>query len=240
MTTPRAPRRVVAGLARRTGAATLLSACGGEDATPADAASSEPGGLLVGDPRTIEPFTDPGSQLGTVEDLTAYLLPGLSGPGADCVTGELDRDQVLGAEQTDGAVLVAETVVGCVDAASFGKIPAMYAVGFEPDASLRYPELEACAVEELADSTESVRRSILSAVYVKRLDLYGPPESREVAADKLGLLTSCMDEDDRRPPRLRRRPPRPTRRSTRSRCPGRWCRPGPAPRRCRPRSPTGS
>ena len=182
----------------------LLSGCAGlGGATPEEEAARSPvatevaSAAVYGDPASIEAFTDPEAQLQTPEDLAAYLLPGLSGPGVDCVTEGIEMSQILEVTADVGAEAAATLVVDCVEDESFGKIPAMYAVGFEEDGGESYQALEVCAMEELAPSTESVRESLLTAMYEKRLDLYGPPESRTVASDKLELLTTCLDERTR-------------------------------------------
>ena len=172
-----------------------------EPVEPAETAAS-----IFGDPDSIEPFTDPATQLKDEGDLADYLLPGFSGPGVECVENELDLAQVLDVPAGTGARTAAEMITKCVDVPSLGKIPTMYAVGFGATGSTDYGNLEPCVTEEFASVTEAMRVGVLSAMYEKRLDLYGPPDSRTVAADKLRSLTTCLDSEDDSAPGTSPRP----------------------------------
>ncbi len=181
-------------------AASVLVGCGGgSDRTSEDpesgaaSAALDAAGPVYGDPSAIEPFTDPETQLETPEDLTTYLLPGFTGPGVDCVVDRVELPQILQVGEDVGAEAAASLVVDCVEDESFGKIAAMYAVGFESDGDQRYQTLEGCAMTGFGDKPDAARVDILQTIYEKRLDLYGPPDSRIAAADELELGTTCLD-----------------------------------------------
>jgi hypothetical protein len=206
----------------------VLAGCGGDDASDsadgdarvdqrasADDGSTEPveagEGSLFADPGAIRPFSDPGSQIASDADLVDYLLPGLTGSGADCLEAGLDAERLLDADIADAAALVAAGILACVDPDEIGKIFGMYAVGFEDDGRSRYADLAACVIDAFAVLDPGAVEKGLVAVYTERLDLYGPPTSREVAGREIRRLTDCStvapngpDKSDPGPPQNQR------------------------------------
>ncbi|MBX3313129.1 MAG: hypothetical protein KF906_02315 [Actinobacteria bacterium] len=185
----------------------LLAGCG-VDGGSSDATADEPDGTttttealdegaIVGDPGSIRAFDDPSTEITDAQDLTDYLLPGFSGPGVDCVVGDLDVAEVLDNSREDGGWTAARVVVGCVDITHFGKIVAMYATAVDPDSEIAYEDIEACVAREYSED-EGANTYKLATVYEARLDLEGPVTSPGVARDEIGLTTGCLAdfEDD--------------------------------------------
>lgn len=173
-----------------------LAACEGDGQPSRDDPSSsqaddEVDGTLSGDPTAIRTFVEPAVEVVDGADLTDYVLPGLTGPGADCVEEGVDLEVALGNDVETGAASVAELVLSCVDPGEVGKIFAMYAVGFETDGPSRYDDLEECAGEGFAEIGSAEARESLARVYGERLELSGPPTSRAVAAGEITRLTDC-------------------------------------------------
>lgn len=150
-------------------------------------------GSLFADPGAIRDFPDPAGQIRAEVDLVQYLLPGLTGSGADCLESRLDLDDTLSGSSSSPAG-VADSVQACVAPDEIGKIFGMYAVGFEEDGTSRYADLAACVTDEFGAQEPTEVGDALTAVYVERLDLAGPPTSREVAADEIERLTNCSTE----------------------------------------------
>lgn len=154
---------------------------------------AEPGpeGILSGDPTAIRAFPEPAVEVVDRADLTDYLLPGLTGAGADCVEEKVDVETALGTDVEAGAASVSELVLSCVEESEIAKILAMYAVGFESDGPSRYDDLARCASVDFAVLPAAEARESLARVYGERLELSGPPTSRAVAADEIARLTDC-------------------------------------------------
>lgn len=148
-------------------------------------------GPLDGDPGSMVAFEDPATEIASTEDLTAYLLPGLSGAGADCMRNTIDLDDVLDAPLDAGAKVVVRTVDACVESDSIGSIVAMYAALLEGDIAGRYADLRSCTADAFAVMDEVERRTALEAIYQARLDLSAAPTSPGVAGDAIERLTSC-------------------------------------------------
>ena len=148
-------------------------------------------GTLFADPGAIRPFADPATEIQGDGDLVDYLLPGLTGSGADCLEEMVDTDDVLASAPADGATTVGELVLACVAPDEIGKIFGMYAVGFEEDGRSRYADLAACVTDGFADLDRAQVQGSLVAVYVERLDLAGAPTSRLAAAEQIDELTAC-------------------------------------------------
>ncbi len=148
-------------------------------------------GTLSADPEAIRPFSNPATQISSDADLVAYLLPGLTGSGVDCLETGLDAERLLDSEVDAGAELVATGILACVAPDEIGKIIGMYAVGFEDDGASRYADLAVCVAEGFAALDRPTVERVLIAVYTERLALYGPPDSRVVAASAIERLTDC-------------------------------------------------
>jgi hypothetical protein len=162
--------------------------------TPTTSTTALASGPVVGDVADIVAFDDPASQLQTDDDLIAYLMPGLAGPGVDCVSGELDVDDVLAQSFDDGGTVVARTVADCVDDDSLGILVAMYAVGFEPDGAELFEAIDSCAADAVGELPTDDAETLLQDIFTARLDLVGPPTSRTLAADFLVGETECLAE----------------------------------------------
>lgn len=179
-----------------TSALLALAACQSDGQSSGDEPSSteadgEVDGTLSGDPTAIRTFVEPAVEVADSADLADYVLPGLTGPGAECVEEGADVEVALGNDVEAGAASVSELVLSCVDQGEVGKIFAMYAVGFEADGPSRYVDLEECAAEGFADVSGAEAREALARVYGERLELTGPPTSRAVAAGEITRLTDC-------------------------------------------------
>ena len=163
-----------------------------EEAEPAatDAKATQKGDL-DGDPSDIELFSDPAADVITDADLVAYLLPGMSGPGADCVEAAIDRQAILDVEIKTGAAAAAKLAGECVTDDSFGKVIAMYAVGFSDEGATHYSDIEPCVADEFSELTASQRHDALQSIFQARLDLTGPLTSPDIAADAVARLTPC-------------------------------------------------
>lgn len=169
--------------------ALTAAACGsgGAEADP------EPGPTLMEarvDASQIRAFSDPSSQLDGVDDLVAYLLPGMSGPGVECVRSRLSAD-VIGMTPADGARSATSVVGSCLDGPSMGRLLAAYAYGFGPDAAERLPESYPCVASELARLDRGRAEDAVRAVLEVRLDLTGPVGSPQVAGEQIDALTDC-------------------------------------------------
>lgn len=177
----------------------VLAACGQGDEDPPEIADYEsPLGTLDGSPSDIVGFTDPAAQITDEAAAVAYLLPGLTGTGADCVEEQIDLDAVLEPQtRASNAADASSLVQDCVEPESIGKLVAMYAVGFDADAGHQYVALADCVTAEFGDLSTAVRLEVVGDIFAKRLDLYGPLESPGVAADAIARHTSCTpDEPD--------------------------------------------
>ncbi len=186
----------------------VLTGCGdsdrltGEETTETGEETTETGGetveevgpgegSLFADPGAIRPFADPDTEIKSYSDLVDYLLPGLTGSGADCLGEEIDADAVLEGDAAEGAAMVADLILACVDPDEVGKIFGMYAVGFEKDGRSRYADLAVCVADGFRDLDPAEVEEALVRVYTERLDLSGPPTSRLAAADEIADLTTC-------------------------------------------------
>ncbi len=115
----------------------------------------------------------------------------MSGPGADCVEAAIERQAILDVEIKIGAAAAAKVAGECVTDDSFGKIIAMYAVGFSDEGATRYADIEPCVADELSEFTASQRHDVLQSIFEARLDLAGPLRSPDIAADAVARLTPC-------------------------------------------------
>lgn len=183
----------------------LLAGCGGEseerpagDETPVGDETVDEvevgEGTLFADPGAIRQFSDPAAEITSDSDLVAYLLPGLTGSGADCLEDEIDVDEILESSIAAGTELVVDRILACVAPQEIGKIFGMYAVGFEDDGRSRYPDLAACAIDGFSGLDRAEVEEALAKVYTERLDLAGPPTSRLVAAEQIEDLTNCSTD----------------------------------------------
>jgi hypothetical protein len=174
----------------------VLAGCGGDSEGPptgeetVEAVGAGEGSLFA-DPGAIRLFADPAAEINSDGDLVDYLLPGLTGSGADCLGDEIDADAVLESETAEGAAMVADLVLACVAPDEVGKIFGMYAAGFEEDGRSRYADLAVCVVDGFSDLDPAEVEEALVRVYTERLDLAGPPTSRVAAADEIADLTTC-------------------------------------------------
>jgi hypothetical protein len=148
-------------------------------------------GSLFADPGAIRKFADPATEITSSSDLVDYLLPGLTGSGADCLGGQIDADAVLESDAAEGAATVADLILACVAPDEVGKILGMYAVGFEKDGPSRYADLAVCVADGFRDLDPAEVEESLVRVYTERLDLSGPPTSRQAAADEIADRTTC-------------------------------------------------
>lgn len=164
---------------------------------------------LDGDPSDIELFSDPAADVITDAHLVAYLLPGMSAPGADCVEAAIDRQAILDVEIKTGAAAAAKVATDCVTDDSFGKVIAMYAVGFSDEGASHYADIEPCVADEFSELTASQRHDVLQSIFQARLDLAGPLTSPDIAADAVARLIPCRTAAGTR--RTRRRLHRPDR-----------------------------
>lgn len=174
----------------------VLAGCGGDSGEPptGEKTVKEVGageGSLFADPGAIRQFADPAAEINSDGDLVEYLLPGLTGSGADCLEDEIDADAVLESDMAEGAKLVADLILACVAPDEVGKIFGMYAVGFEEDGRSRYADLAVCVADGFSTLDGAEVEEALARVYVERLNLAGPPTSRLVAADEIADLTEC-------------------------------------------------
>ena len=187
-------------------AVALAAACGGsqdEESAAEQTSDSLPGqpkpGPMTGDVADVKPFTDPAAQIVDSTELTAYVLPGMSGAGVKCARAQLEPDEILDMSFSEGADAVATILTDCTDADSIGRVVAMYATGFEADHGVQYGELEACAAEELVPPTPpepgEVRRAhrLLTPILEARLDLLGPLTSPGIAYDTIADETTCLE-----------------------------------------------
>lgn len=156
-----------------------------------DSEPAEERGALVADPAGIRSFSDPAAEILGDADLVDYLLPGLTGSGADCLERELAGSEVLDRELEEGAEETATLVLRCVDADSIGRVFGMYAVGFEETGPDQFAALEPCLAEQFGQLQVGDLSAALTRLYTERLDLFGPPTSRIVAADDIDELTTC-------------------------------------------------
>lgn len=180
-----------------------LAACGGSSdsadpppPTETTTASLSPG-RIDADVAAVRSFSNPAEQIRSAADLTAYLLPGISGEGAECVQNALAVDRVLAASPAEGASEVADVVTGCVDPSDWGTVLLMYAVGFGDDGAEQFGELEPCvqahgSSDEPLGSADQVR-PLFERVYAARLDLAAPPTSPDIARSILTDVTDCFD-----------------------------------------------
>ena len=198
-------RRFLSGLVVL-GAVALVGACGGGESTSAESndrpSASEEGpaemGPVEGDPDSIRTFDDPATEIETASDLTDYLLPGMSGTGADCTAATLDPDEVLVNSREDGAWVVAFVVTDeCVTAKTVGNIVAMYAAALDDteDLPYTYEDIAPCVAREWADD-EGANTTRLAEVFEARLDLEGPVKSPEIARETISSSTGCLDDYD--------------------------------------------
>ena len=195
------------------GAAALLApACGGDEPVStsnerppeegSEKGSAEKGsdekGPVEGDPDAVRMFDDPATEIETAEDLTEYLLPGMSGKGADCTAATLDPDEVLVNSREDGAWSAAFVVTDdCVTAKTLGNVVAMYATALEPSEVLpySYEDIAPCVAREWADD-EGANTTRLAEVFEARLDLEGPVTSPGIARESIENSTGCLDDFD--------------------------------------------
>ena len=150
-------------------------------------------GSVRGEVTAIEVFADPASQIHTNTDLTAYLLPGLSGAGVQCAEDALDPAAILAMPVAEGARAVTGIILECVDRDDVGSIVAMYAVGFQADGAERFPEVGPCAAAALASDSTKALRVGLESIYLARLDLSAPPTSPDIANEFLQQNSGCLD-----------------------------------------------
>ncbi|MGF1598132.1 MAG: hypothetical protein ACFCVK_14565 [Acidimicrobiales bacterium] len=177
-------------------AGSAASGTGADDVATTVADQTEGGGEVIGSPDDIRQFTDPAGEIGDAADLTAYLLPGMSGPGVDCVADTIDVGEVLDNSREGGSWTAARVITGCVSDATFGRIIAMYATELGTPASLRYGDIERCVSREWA-TAGGANTTKMATVLEARLDLAGPVTSPDVAWREIGLTTGCLDDVDR-------------------------------------------
>ncbi len=150
-------------------------------------------GSARGEVAAIEVFADPASQIHTNADLTAYLLPGLSGDGVQCAEQAFDPAAILALPLEEGSQTVTGIILECIDRADVGSVVAMYAVGFAADGTERLREVGPCAAAAFAsDSTKALRAGLVS-IYVARLDLAAPPTSPDIAYELIKQNSGCLD-----------------------------------------------
>ncbi|MEJ7651124.1 MAG: hypothetical protein WKF57_19090 [Nakamurella sp.] len=142
---------------------------------------------------TIVRFTDPASEIKDAGDLTAYVLPGMSGDGVRCVEDGIDTPSLLAMSPDEGSIATADLVAGCIQHPDLGRVIAMYAVGFGEDGAATYPAVADCASTALTDETPKAVHAALQSIFAARLDLPAPPTSPDVAADYLMAQTDCLD-----------------------------------------------
>lgn len=197
----------------------VLAGCGGDEERPraADDPSSAQAdaeeikgvdGTLAGDPGSIRPFVNPQAEIASDGDLVDYLLPGLSGTGVDCLEDDIDVEDILSSSVQEGATATVALILDCVATEETAEIFTMYAVGFEEDGRDRYADLASCVADGFGTLGRDDLEGPLENVYIERLDLLGPPTSRQVAAEELERLTPCSAT--REPPREETEPPRET------------------------------
>ena len=149
--------------------AVLVSPAADGDGTVQQAAAAT--GTLFADPGAIRPFADPAVEIQGDRDLVDYVLPGLTGSGADCLAERIDVDEVLASRTADGAAAVADLILACVASDEIGKVFGMYAVGFEDDGRSRYADLAACVTDGFSDLDRNRTEPSLVLVLDERLDL---------------------------------------------------------------------
>ena len=150
-------------------------------------------GSVRGEVTAIEVFADPASQIHTTADLTAYLLPGLSGDGVQCAEDALDPAAILAMPLEEGSQTVTGIILECVDRDDVGSIVAMYAVGLQAEGAERFREVGPCAAAALASDSTKALRVGLASIYLARLDLAAPPTSPDIANEFLQQNSGCLD-----------------------------------------------
>lgn len=180
------------------GVLALAGGCGGDDAD-VSAKTSETRttdqGEVVGDPADLPVVEATVEEIEDGTDLVDHLLPGLSGPGVDCVVEKIDVAEVLDNSIKDGARTAAEVVTDCVGTEHFGRIMAMYATALDPDSEIQYDDIERCVAREYS-KTDDANHVKLAWVLEARLDPDAPVAAPAVALEDIYYSTGCLDDFD--------------------------------------------
>ena len=173
-------------------AASAASAATTSSSSTSTSTSAAAPGTASGSVADIRVFADPATEIETAEDFAAYLLPGMSGAGVDCATAELEPEPVLNQDLEGGASTVSDLLVRCIEPTGIGELMAIYAVGFADGGAELYPDLAACAADAFDGASAAEIDGYLRDIYEARLDLAGPPSSRDIAAAILADDLGCF------------------------------------------------